>query len=81
MRRRGWLVVPVVLGLTLASLALSPRRAAAQEAAPLRMEDAVQLALANNERAKKAPLRVEQAAGQLERARDAFFPTLSAGAL
>lgn len=80
MRRRGWLVVPVVLGLTLASLALSPRRAAAQEAAPLRMEDAVQLALANNERAKKAPLRVEQAAGQLERARDAFFPTLSAGA-
>jgi outer membrane protein TolC len=41
-----------------------------------RIEDAVRLALQNNERAKKAPLRVEIAEGQLDRARDAFFPTL-----
>jgi len=41
-----------------------------------RIEDAVHLALQNNERARKAPLRVEIAEGQLERARDAFFPTL-----
>jgi outer membrane protein TolC len=44
----------------------------------LRLEDAVHLALQNNERAQKAPLRVEVAEGQLDRARDAFFPTLSA---
>jgi outer membrane protein TolC len=47
--------------------------AAAEE---LRIEDAVRLALQNNERARKAPLRVEIAEGQLDRARDAFFPTL-----
>jgi len=39
----------------------------------------VKLALANNERALKAPLRVEAAEGQLERARAAFLPTLTAG--
>ncbi len=36
----------------------------------------MRLALQNNERARKAPLRVEIAEGQLDRARDAFFPTL-----
>src|SRR5687767_6178959 len=45
-----------------------------------RVEDAVKLALTNNERAKKAPLRVEQAEGQLDRARAGFFPSLTAGA-
>jgi outer membrane protein TolC len=42
----------------------------------LKIEDAVRLALENNERARKAPLRVEIAEGQLDRARDAFFPTI-----
>jgi outer membrane protein TolC len=42
------------------------------------MEDAIRLALTNNERAQKAPLRVETAEGQVDRARTAFFPTLSA---
>jgi outer membrane protein TolC len=36
----------------------------------------VKLALQNNERSQKAPLRLETAEGQLDRARDAFFPTL-----
>lgn len=44
----------------------------------LRLEQAVKLALDNNERAKKAPLRVAQAEGQLDRARGAFYPTLTA---
>src|SRR5258706_14095594 len=52
---------------------LLPATAAAEG---LTIEDAVRLALQNNERARKAPLRVEIAEGQLERARDAFFPTL-----
>lgn len=52
--------------------------AAAAAEGPLRLEDAVRLALQNNERAQKAPLRVEVADGQLDRARDAFFPTLAA---
>lgn len=46
--------------------------------APLTMEEAVRLALASNERALKAPLRIEVAEGQLDRARAAFLPTLSA---
>jgi outer membrane protein TolC len=46
----------------------------------LKLEDAVRLAIQNNERAQKAPLRVEVAAGQLERARDAFLPTVSGSA-
>jgi outer membrane protein TolC len=50
---------------------------AAANADGLRLEDAVRLALQNNERAQKAPLRVETAEGQLQRARDAFFPTLT----
>lgn len=47
---------------------------------PLGLEDAVRLALAHNERALKAPLRVEAAEGQLQKARSAFLPTLSASA-
>ncbi len=61
--------------LLLAFLLAWPRIAAAQA---LRMEDAIRLALQNNERAKKAPLRVTIADAQLDRARDAFFPTLTA---
>ena len=57
-------------------LALAPRAARAE--APLGLDEAVNLALANNERALKAPLRVEAAQGQLERARSAFLPTLVA---
>ena len=45
---------------------------------PLTIEQAVNLALANNERSLKAPLRVEAAQGQLERARAAFLPTFTA---
>ncbi|MEO5727008.1 MAG: TolC family protein [Byssovorax sp.] len=57
-------------------LALAP--AAARAEAPLSLEDAVTLALATNERAHKAPLRVEATQGQLERARAAFLPSLVA---
>ncbi|MDB4933826.1 MAG: outer rane efflux protein [Labilithrix sp.] len=52
----------------------SPARAQEQ----LRMEDAIRLALANNERAQKAVVRVETAEGQVDRARTAFFPSLTA---
>jgi outer membrane protein TolC len=48
-------------------------------AEPLRLDEAVRLSLASNERALKAPLRVDQAEGSLHRARDAFFPTLVLG--
>jgi outer membrane protein TolC len=58
-------------------LALWPLTARAEDA--LGLDDAVNLALANNERALKAPLRVEAAEGQLERARAAFLPTIVAG--
>ena len=44
----------------------------------LRMEDAIRSALTYNERSLKAPLRVDQAEGQKDRARTAFFPTLTA---
>lgn len=44
----------------------------------LRIEDAIALALQNNERAQKAPLRVETAEGQVDRARTSFYPSLSA---
>lgn len=50
--------------------------AGAQEA--LRMEDAIRLALTNNERAQKTGLRVETAEGQLDKSRTAFFPSLTA---
>jgi outer membrane protein TolC len=58
-------------------LALAPRAARAEP--PLGLDEAVTLALANNERALKAPLRVEVAQAQLERARAAFLPTITAG--
>lgn len=56
-------------------LLLAPAPARAE---PLGLEDAVRQALANNERALKAPLRVETAEGQLDKARTAFLPSLSA---
>jgi outer membrane protein TolC len=52
----------------------------AAKAEALTLEAAVKLALRNNERGQKAALRVKLAEAQLERARDAFLPTLSAGA-
>jgi outer membrane protein TolC len=52
--------------------------ARAPSAASLRLEDAIKLALTYNERALKAPLRVDVARGQLARARTAFFPSLTA---
>jgi len=53
--------------------------AAARAAEPaLTLQGAIDLALANNERAYKAPARVQAALGGLERARSAFLPTLSA---
>ncbi|MBN9164693.1 MAG: TolC family protein, partial [Myxococcales bacterium] len=65
-------VVPAIL---LAGVLFS-HSAGAEES--LRLEQAVRSALENNERARRAPLRVEQAAGQLERARGAFLPSLTA---
>jgi outer membrane protein TolC len=73
-RSRGSAVVVMVLVLGVG--AFLPRSVRAQEA--LRLETAVRLALENNERARKAPLRVEAARGQLDRARGAFFPSLTA---
>jgi outer membrane protein TolC len=70
-RRRAFVVVALASALA----ASFSSRASAD---PLRLEDAVRLALENNERARKAPLRVDVAEGQLDRARDAFFPTLTA---
>ena len=55
-------------------LALAPGFAGAAEG--LSLEDALRLALTRNERAAKAPLRVEVANGSLDRARSAFLPTL-----
>jgi outer membrane protein TolC len=66
-----------IVSLTSISLGIAwPSSARAQE--QLRMEDAIRLALTNNERAQKAPLRVEAAEGQVDRARTAFFPSLTA---
>lgn len=69
-------VRPIAALLSVMVVSLLSRRALAEEA--LRLEQAVRLALENNERARKAPLRVETASGQLDRARGAFFPTLTA---
>jgi outer membrane protein TolC len=60
--------------LLVIALALAPATSRAEEA--LTLEAALDLALANNERALKAPERVEVAVGGLDRARTAFFPTL-----
>lgn len=74
MPRRRWCFVALL------TVALAPRAAHADPAATgLRLEDAVREAATRNERARKAPFRVEQAAGQRERARDAFLPSLTAG--
>jgi len=69
--RRGGLPKFALVGLL-----LLPRSAGADG---LQLEDAVRQALANNERAAKAPLRVEVAEGGLERARGAFLPSLVLG--
>lgn len=61
--------------LTLA-VVLSSGQARAE--APLTLDEAVKLAAANNERSHKAPLRVDAAQGQLERARTAFLPSVVA---
>lgn len=70
--------------LTLATLAalcaLLPRTVIAaddQGAAPLRLEDAVQLALARNERAKISDLQVVVAEAAVERARAGFLPIVA----
>jgi outer membrane protein TolC len=60
------------------SLGLLLLPAEARAEGPLGLEEAVRLALSGNERALKAPLRVEVAEGQLDKARAAFLPTLSA---
>ena len=52
--------------------------AEARADAPITLEESVKLALVNNERALKAPLRVVAAEGQLDRARAAFLPSISA---
>lgn len=44
----------------------------------LRLDQAIKLALEHNERARKSPLRVDQAEGSLDRARGAFYPSLTA---
>lgn len=54
--------------------------ASASTAERLTLHQAVRIALENNERAKKARLRVDQAAGSLDRARTAFYPSVTAGA-
>jgi outer membrane protein TolC len=48
------------------------------EEPPLTLPEAIDLALATNERALKAPARVEAAVGGVDRARGAFLPTLTA---
>lgn len=53
---------------------------APQAHADLTMEAAIKASLEVNERAQIAALRVQAARGQLERARSAFFPTLTLGA-
>src|SRR6185369_11793177 len=72
-RKQKMRVLPFML--IAGSLATCPRLAYAEG---LRLEDAVRLALDNNERARKAPYRVDAASGQLDKARGAFFPTLTA---
>ncbi|MFI5297472.1 MAG: TolC family protein, partial [Polyangiales bacterium] len=62
--------------VALVAITLSPICASAE---PITLEAAFGGALAHNERALKVPLRVEVADGSLDRAREAFFPTLTAG--
>ena len=44
---------------------------------PLTLDQALALAMAHNERAQKAPLRVAVAEGSLDKARTAFYPTIA----
>jgi outer membrane protein TolC len=75
---RSWLAVEQLACALFLCLSFWPRGARAD--APLTIDAAVKLALANNERAQKAPLRVAAALGQLDRARAAFLPTVVANA-
>ncbi|HWE30495.1 MAG TPA: TolC family protein [Polyangia bacterium] len=70
-------MLPCAVRALIVGLIMLPTAARAAEA-PLTLEDAIALALANNERSLKAPPRVEVAAGGLDRARSAFLPTLIA---
>jgi outer membrane protein TolC len=62
-----------VLAFVVASLSITT---AAHADEPLTLDAALHLAFTRNERALKAPLRVEAAEGSLDRARTAFLPTL-----
>lgn len=64
--------------IALAALAPLVWASPAEAQEQLKIEDAIRLALQNNERAQKAPLRIEAAEGQKDRARTAFLPSLSA---
>jgi outer membrane protein TolC len=63
----------------LLAVALTLAPAVAHADPPLALDRALELALARNERALKAPFRVEAAAGAVEKARAAFLPTPTAG--
>jgi outer membrane protein TolC len=67
---------PLLVALVSLLALVAPRVAWADDG--LRIEDAVREAVTRNERARKAPLRVDQAEGQRERARSAFLPSLTA---
>lgn len=58
--------------------ATAPAPETASAGTGLTLEAAIKLALTYNERARKAPLRVDVASGQLEKSRAAFLPTISA---
>jgi outer membrane protein TolC len=69
---------PVRRSASVLMLVLGTLSGAARADGQLTIEDAVKLTLATNPRSLKAPLRVEVAEGQLDRARAAFLPTLTA---
>lgn len=69
---RGLLAVAVVLGAS--GWAIEGR------AADLSIDEAIRLALQNNERARIAALQIDSAEGDVETARASFLPTLSFGA-
>jgi outer membrane protein TolC len=75
MRSLSPFCLATLLAVTEAVVTGAPRA----HADPLKLEDAIAGALAHNERAAKVPLRVDVAEGGLDRAREAFFPTLTAG--
>lgn len=71
----GWLRSARMVSLAI-SVSISPCAATADEA-PLRIEEAVQLALSRNERARIARLGVDVAQAGVARARSRFLPVLS----